>query len=252
MVIVLIAAFNEEQPLAAILPEVPSHVNGEPVRVIVVDDGSTDHTADVAEAEGCETIRQVTNRGKGAALKAGLRSIERGSCSALVLMDGDGQHKPADIPRIAGPVLTGTTDMVVGSRYALSGGRGSTPLNRYLVRSATVRILRSILDVELTDPFSGYRCISPAMLDCLQLHGDRYESELEMAFCAARSPHPIIELPIDRVYGGGMSKMGARLGPLLGRMDVVRRYGSTIIREARADRYADSQTKGNAPAHGSN
>ena len=244
----LIAAFNEEQPLASILPDVPVHVNGEPVRIIVVDDGSTDRTADIAEAAGCETIRQGTNQGKGAALKAGIRAVDHGSCDALVLLDGDGQHDPADIPRIAARVLDGTADMVVGSRYAQSSGRGSTPLNRYVVRSATVRVLRSILGVELTDPFSGFRCLSPAMLDCLQLHGDRYESEIEMAFCAARSPHPIVELPIDRVYGSGMSKMGARLGPLFGRIDVVRRYGTTILREARADRYAGSQGQRSASA----
>lgn len=241
MVIVLIAAYNEEQPLTSILPQVPKEVNGQPVQVIVVDDGSTDRTADIAEAAGCRTIRQNRNRGKGAALKAGMSAIDRESCDALVLMDGDGQHNPADIPRIAGLVLAGTADMVVGSRYVQSSGRGSTPLNRYMVRNATVRILRSILHINLTDPFSGFRAISPDMLDCLHLHGDRYESELEMAFCAARSPHPIIELPIGRVYGGGMSKMGARFGPALGRIDVVRRYGATILREARADRYARSQ-----------
>jgi len=241
MVIVLIAAFNEEQPLASILPDVPQYVNGEPVRIIVVDDGSTDHTADIAEAAGCDVIRQGANQGKGAALKAGIGSIARGSCDALVLMDGDGQHDPADIGRIAGPVLDGSTDMVVGSRYAHNTGRGSTPINRFVVRTATVRILRSILGITITDPFSGFRSISPAMLDCLQLHGDHYESELEMTFCAARSPHPIIELPIQRVYGRGMSKMGARMGPMLGRMDVVRRYGATIAREALTDRHAASQ-----------
>ena len=91
-----------------------------------------------------------------------------------------------------------------------------------------------IIDIDVSDPFSGFRCVSADMLDCLELQGDRYESELEMAFCAARSPHPIVELPIDRVYGPRTSKMGSRLGPILGRVDVVRGYGATILREARA------------------
>lgn len=238
MVTVLIAAFNEEQPLASILPRIPHEVNGQPVGIIVVDDGSTDHTAEVASASGCHTIQLGQNQGKGAALKAGISAVDRASCDALVLMDGDGQHDPKDIPRIAGPVLAGTADMVVGSRYARDSGRGSTPWNRYVVRNATVRILRWVLRIDISDPFSGFRCISPDMLDCLQLHGDRYESEIEMAFCAARSPLPIIELPIERVYGSQMSKMGARLGPILGRVDVVRGYGATILREVRADRYA--------------
>ncbi|MGI9643315.1 MAG: glycosyltransferase family 2 protein [Acidimicrobiia bacterium] len=246
MITVLIAAFNEEQPLASILPRIPHEVNGQPVRVIVVDDGSTDRTADIADEAGCHTIRLGVNRGKGAALKAGISALDRRSCDALVLMDGDGQHDPADIARIAGPVLDGIADMVVGSRYAQDNGRGSTPWNRFIVRNATVRILRSILRINVSDPFSGFRCISPDMLDCLQLQGDRYESELEMAFCAARSPSPIIELPIDRVYGPSTSKMGSRLGPILGRVDVVRGYGSTIVREARADRYPAPKARGSA------
>ncbi|MGI9528206.1 MAG: glycosyltransferase family 2 protein [Acidimicrobiia bacterium] len=246
MITVLIAAFNEEHPLASILPRIPHEVNGQPVTVIVVDDGSTDRTADVSDTAGCHTIRLGVNQGKGAALKAGISALDRGSCSALVLMDGDGQHDPDDIPRIAGPVLGGTAHMVVGSRYAHDGGRGSTPWNRYIVRTATVRILRSILRINVSDPFSGFRCVSPDMLDCLQLHGDRYESELEMAFCAARSRLAIVELPIDRVYGPRTSKMGSRLGPILGRINVVRGYGSTILREARADRYPAPRGRGSA------
>ena len=248
MITVLIAAFNEEQPLASILPRIPEEVNGQPARVIVVDDGSTDRTAEVADAAGCQTIRLGQNRGKGAALKAGISAVDRSSRDALVLMDGDGQHDPADIPRIAGPVLDGTADMVVGSRYVHNGGRGSTPWNRYIVRAVTVRILRLIIHIDVSDPFSGFRCVSADMLDCLELQGDRYESELEMAFCAARSPHPIVELPIDRVYGPRTSKMGSRLGPILGRVDVVRGYGATILREARASRYTKPSGRTSASA----
>lgn len=246
MVIVLIAAYNEEQALPSILHAIPADVNGSSVLTIVVDDGSTDGTGDVSEAAGCVTIRQRTNIGKGAALKAGIRMIESYPCEALVLMDGDGQHDPADIERIAGPVLDHSADMVVGSRYVHNRGRGSTPLNRYAVRSATVSVLRSVLDLNLTDPFSGFRCLSPAMLSYLELRGDRYESELEMAFCAARSSRAVVEVPIERIYGSGTSKMGARLGPTLGRINVVYRYAATIARETRATPSAWSRSQRSA------
>jgi glycosyltransferase involved in cell wall biosynthesis len=246
MVIVLIAAYNEEQALPSILHAIPSHVNESPVLTIVVDDGSTDRTAEVAGAAGCVTLRQDTNRGKGAALKAGIEAIEVHPLEALLLMDGDGQHDPHDIPRIARAVLDGTADMVVGTRYAASSGRGAAPTNRYLVRTATVWLLGTLLDIHLTDPYSGFRCLSPAMLSCLELRGDRYESELEMAFCAARSLRTVVEVPIGRVYGSGMSKMGARRGAALGRAEVVYGYATTILREARVDRHIVSRNNRSA------
>ena len=196
MISVIIAAYNEEAGLEAILPHMPCEISGHPVRVIVVDDGSTDDTAAVAASHGCATVIQPANAGKGAALKAGLAAVQSLDARVVVLMDADGQHDPVDLARIVAPVLEGEADLSVGSRYLDHSGRGAAPWNRYAVRTATVRLLRLLLDRTVTDPYSGYRSLGPSMLDALDLHGDRYESELEMAFCAARNGLTATEVPI--------------------------------------------------------
>jgi len=231
MVIVLIPAFNEEHGLRQVLSGLPQRVAGREVRSIVLNDGSTDATADVARQGGVELLDLATNRGKGAALKAGLGAITHDKFDALVLMDADGQHDTASLEEIVTPVLEGSVDIVVGSRYIHDVGRGVTPWNRYVVRTVVRSSLWHLFGVAVTDPFSGYRALSPRAVRCLRLRGDRYESELEMLFCAERNDLTIREVPIAKIYGARTSKMDARFGPLLGRIDVVSRYAATIARE---------------------
>ena len=148
----------------------------------------------------------------------------------VVFMDTDGQHDPADLQDVVEPVVAGRADMAVGSRYLLDGSRCNTPMNRFAVRCIVRAMLRRLLRTPITDPFSGYRCLSPEAATTMELAGDRYQTELEMAFEAARLGLRVVEVPIGRVYGEGMSKMGARLGPALGRMSVISQYASAVTR----------------------
>jgi glycosyltransferase involved in cell wall biosynthesis len=231
MVIVFMSAYNEEAALSDVLTAMPRHVGDHLLRVVVLNDGSTDGTADLARSFGVDVMEFAKNRGKGAALKSGLTAIEGEPYAALVLMDADGQHDPADLASIATPVLDGSADVVVGSRYLRDSGRGNAPWNRFVVRAAARTTLRILLSATVTDPFSGYRCLDPAAVSCLKLSGDRYESELEMLFCIEKNSLTILEVPIPKLYGPGTSKMGARFGSVAGRIDVVSRYAFTIARE---------------------
>ena len=232
MIIVLMAAYNEEVALPDILARMPGQVDGHNVRVIVLSDGSTDGTAERARSFGVEVVEFGENRGKGAVLKSGLDAITDDPCSALVFMDADGQHDPVQFEALVEPVLNGSADVVVGSRYLLDARRGNAPWNRYAVRCAGRAILGVLLTAPVTDPFSGYRCLAPDAVQCLELTGDRYESELEMLFCAEKKGLRVLEVPIPKLYGPGISKMGTRYGSIFGRIDVVSRYALTIIREA--------------------
>ncbi len=232
MIIVLIPAYNEEAALGKLLADMPPCVRVHEVRPIVLNDGSTDATVDVAISAGVEVLDRAENRGKGAILKAGLDSLVDESYDVLVMMDADGQHDPACLEAMVTPILKGSVDVVVGSRYIDGGGRGNTPWNRYLVRFSVRTALRMLLDTTVTDPFSGYRALSPRAVACVGLRGERYESELEMLFCTTSNALRMREVPIPRIYRPGMSKMGARYGPMLGRIDVVSRYAITIAREA--------------------
>jgi glycosyltransferase involved in cell wall biosynthesis len=232
MIYVLMTAFNEEQGLADLLPKMPTHIEGHEVRIILIDDGSTDATSAVARDHGCITLTSKSNRGKGASLQIGLKALQDMEYDVLVFMDSDGQHGPDEFAAMVEPVLHGSVDLMVGSRYLSSPGRGQAPWNRYLVRSASVALLNRILSLDITDPYSGYRAMTPAAVGCIELTGDRYESELEMIFCAVRHEMRVVEKPIAKIYGPATSKMGMRYGKLFGRIDVVTRYAFTIAKGA--------------------
>jgi glycosyltransferase involved in cell wall biosynthesis len=246
MIYVLMTALNEEQGLADLLPKMPTHVDGHDVQIIVIDDGSTDATSTIARDYGCVTLTSRSNHGKGASLQIGLKALERMEYDALVLMDSDGQHDPDEFAAMVELILDGTFDLMVGSRYLASPGRGQAPWNRYLVRSASVVLLNAILSLDITDPYSGYRALTPAAAGCIELNGDRYESELEMIFCAVHHELRVAEKPIPKIYGPATSKMGMRYGKLLGRIDVVSRYALTIAKGALA-RYTHSPNNTKEP-----
>jgi glycosyltransferase involved in cell wall biosynthesis len=248
MIIVLMAAFNEEKALVNLLPRMPRCVSGHRVRVVVLSDGSTDRTATVARDLGVDVLEFDENRGKGAVLRSGLDAIIDEPYQALVFMDADGQHDPQRLPDLVAPVLGGFADVVVGSRYIHDAGRGNTPWNRYAVRCAAKAVLGVLLSSTTTDPFSGYRCLAPHAVECLDLRGDRYESELEMLFCAERNALRVTEVPVPRIYGPDTSKMNARHGALIGRTVVVYCYATTIVREAfRLNRRSGDRAKESIP-----
>lgn len=230
---VVIPALNEARCLRTLLPRIPERLLGEPIRVIVVNDGSTDGTERVARQAGADVLSFPANRGKAEALRSGLDEALRVGGRLMVTMDADGQHDPTFLEDLVGPVALGRWDISIGSRYLRDPGLGSTPLNRYLVRRATISWLRRVLGRHHSDPYSGYRCFSRAALARIALGGDRYQCELEQLFDAAAHGLRIVEVPVPRRYGRGTTKMGGRRGRLVGRIGVVWQYVSTIRRRTR-------------------
>lgn len=233
MIYVLIPAFNEAASLARVLPRVPRHVEGRPVRAVVICDGSTDGTCRVAAENDAQVIELRPNGGKGSAVRAGAARLVGREFDAVVTMDGDGQHNPDDLLRLVLPVLGGECDIAIGSRYLTDPSRGSTPANRYLVRTLFTRLLRRRLEQPVTDPFAGFRCMSPRAFRQVRLTGHTYEGELEVRFEAELHGLKVIEIPIERIYTANFSKMGETTGPVRGRLSVLRGYVATTRRKTR-------------------
>lgn len=161
-------------------------------------------------------------------------------------MDADGQHDPADLEQLVGPVLAGECELAAGSRFLPDSARGPAPLNRYLVRKALIAALRSTLGRTYTDPCCGYRCFSFQALARVRLRRNHYQSELETLFEAAIHGLAVTEVPVRANYPPDCSKMGARFGRLAGRMWVLGQYASTITAKARELRRARAMAQPSA------
>jgi glycosyltransferase involved in cell wall biosynthesis len=191
--IALIPAYNEERFIGSVVLKARRYVD----LVIVVDDGSKDETAIIAEAAGATVIRQ-SNTGKAGAINAGLQKIREYEPQAVVLLDGDGQHDAADIPAMLRPVLDGEADMVVGSRFL--GVESNTPKWRVAGQQALTMATNLASGVPLTDSQSGFRALSRRALDNLHFRTEGFSVESEMQFLVKEYNLATHEIPISVNY----------------------------------------------------
>ncbi len=233
MITILIPAFNEERAVARVVAGIATSLAGHTTTVVVIDDGSTDGTGAAARAAGAEVIVTGKNLGKGCAMRRGRSRATELHADIVVAIDADGQHDPACLPALVGPVVAGTHDMVIGSRYLDNPGRGDTPRNRYVVRSLTCRYLGGTVGFDLTDPYSGLRAYNRRVLDEMRLVGPGYQNELELLYEAAIKGWRVCEIPIPRLYPPHSSKMGVRGGKLIGRLRVLAGYAGTMVNKHR-------------------
>jgi glycosyltransferase involved in cell wall biosynthesis len=155
--LLVIPALNEARSIAQVIQGV--RASGAEVDVLVVDDGSRDETARIARESGAAVVSHPFNLGYGAALQTGYKYAVRNSYATVVQMDADGQHDPADIPRLLAPVGRGEADLVIGSRFVQASDyeMGS-------VRSAARRFFAFLLVAlggpRVADPTSGLQALS--------------------------------------------------------------------------------------------
>ncbi|MGH8868620.1 MAG: lysylphosphatidylglycerol synthase domain-containing protein [Actinomycetes bacterium] len=179
-VVAILPAHNEQERVGEVVRGLPAAVHGRRLVTLVVDDGSTDGTAGVAVAAGATVVRQPTNLGLGAAVRRGLAEASARRPACVVYLDADGEYHGTDAERVAGPVLRGEADYVVGSRFAGQIER-MLPHRRAgnRVLTAWVRWMTRRLDV--TDGQSGYRAFSPAAAaDAEVVHDYNYAQVLTL------------------------------------------------------------------------
>jgi len=192
---VVIPCFNEGATIAALVSEARQHL----ATVIVVDDGSTDDTAAQALGAGATVTRHGRNCGKGAALKTGFSAALKGGFKWALAMDGDGQHKPQDLPAFFRCAEQTDARLVVGNR--MHDARAIPWLRRQVNRWLSRRISERAGQV-MPDSQCGYRLVNLKAWAGLHLKTTHFETESEMLLAFARAGHPIRFVPIQVVGQG--------------------------------------------------
>jgi len=177
MILALIPGYNEAQRIAAVVNAAGPHLP-----VLVVDDGSSDNTRGVAEAAGAQVIRQEPNQGKGAALRAGFRWALANRYEAVMTLDADGQHDPAEIPGFLDVYTQNKSDLIIGARDF-----SQMPAVRRWANTTGQKLFSWALGQPVQDNQSGYRLISRRLMEAvLESAESGFEFEVEMIVVCVR------------------------------------------------------------------
>lgn len=207
MVAVIIPALNEEEPIADVVRACLAA--GETTEVIVVDNGSTDRTAERAAAAGARVVSQPTP-GYGRACAAGVAALPP-SCDLVVFLDGDGSDCPELMGQLLAPIRAGERDFVIGSRTRGVREPGSMNFQQVFAGYAAGFLIRLRYGVKFTD-MCPFRAIRRGALDRLGMRDETYGWNLEMQMRACQFKLRILEIPVaHRCRAGGESKVSGTL-----------------------------------------
>ena len=197
---VLIPAFNEASQIGQVVKSVKFHG----FLPIVVDDGSTDGTADIAESSGANVIRHAQNMGKGASLKTGIKHILDEGYDAVLIMDGDGQHSAGDIQAFIDSSSKDKNILVVGNRM---NHTRNMPIDRKITNMFMSFILSLVCRQKIPDSQCGFRLIKRDLLKKINIQSNRFEVESELLVKACRAGAKIRSVPIETLYGEEASQI---------------------------------------------
>ena len=192
----LIPAFNAESSLGEVIELAKKFIQ----RVIVVSDGSTDNTGAVARSRGVELITIPSNRGKGYALRQGFTHALTNGCRAIVTLDADGQHDPADIPSFLRAHDQDSEAILIGSRMAQVE---RFPRQRYYSNQAAAFFISKALGQPLEDTQCGFRLYPSRVLRQIALTTSHFQTETEVLLRAARKGISLRSVPVKNIYVNG-------------------------------------------------
>lgn len=197
---VLIPSYNEARSIGALVTALRARA----MTVYVVDDGSVDDTAAIAEAAGAIVVKHKHNKGKGASMREGFKHIVKKGYGSVVVMDGDGQHVVEDIAQFITRMKETDADVIIGNRML---DTTSMPPVRIYTNRFMSSLISLIARQHVPDTQSGFRLIKTDVLRTIRLESSNYEIESEMIIEAARNGFRIASVPIKTVYRDEKSKI---------------------------------------------
>ena len=197
----VIPAFNEEKHIADVVHRARAKIDN----VLVVDDGSADATAERAREAGAEVIVHPQNRGKGEAIRTGMRHWQERNFDWVLILDADAQHRPEEIGRFMEAAMSPTQPrLILGNRM---NDVSSMPLVRRLVNRYMSNKISRVCGQDIPDTQCGFRMLHRALIPDLLNGADRFDYETEMLIVASRKSCRIESVPISTVYSDEVSSI---------------------------------------------
>lgn len=189
----VIPAFNEEKAIAAVVTDVLPYVDG----VLVVDDGSSDHTASVAQSAGATVVQHIQNCGPGAAPMTGFAAARRLGFNVVVTLDADGQMSADDIPAMLEPIRSDRADIAFGNRF---GGKNRIPFIRRIYNTIGNTMTYIVTGKWVPDSQSGFKALGPKALSEINLRMSGFEFCTEIVRESVSHRWRTVNVPIKVVY----------------------------------------------------
>lgn len=223
-VIVIIPAFNEAGKIGQTVAKIPKNIVQ---KILVINDGSTDSTAQEAKEAGAEVISQTKNQGVGAAIRTGIDYALKNNYQVIVVMAGDNQDEPSEIPRLIEPLINRNFVFVQGSRYLIGGKVINQPLFRLITTKFFSFLFRLLTSFDITDGTNGFRAFSSSIfqhseIDIRQKWLDHYELEPYLLYKVVALKLPITEVAVTKNYPA-QKKIGyTKMKPILDWWSILR------------------------------
>ena len=224
-VIAAIPCFNEQQFIADIVSRAKKYVD----QVIVIDDGSTDATANIAQAAGAIVIRHIERGGAGAATRAAFQAAKASHADILVTLDGDGQHNPDEIPQLIAPILRKEAALVIGSRFLQATQQTQQTQQTQVTQQTHILWYRKFgidvinwlynmgAKVKVSDSQSGFRAHSRKLLDTVAITENGFGFSVQVLIQARDKGLRIKEVSVSCIYHPN----GSTLNPLIHGLSVA-------------------------------
>lgn len=192
-IIVVVPAYNEAAPIAEVVAGASVYAD----TVIVVDDGSQDATAELATKAGAMVVQHIENCGGGAAMMTGIEAARLLKPDCIVLIDGDGQHDPAEIPKLTAHIQAGTADIVFTNRF---GQKNHIPFIRRLFNGIGNLITWLATGRYIADSQSGFKALGPKVISTIEIHMSGFEYCTEIVRESVTHDWRIAQEPISVRY----------------------------------------------------